>query len=90
MDWLIWGIIGWCGTRWPWHIGGGGGGDTDPWPPNCWVCGGLIGFVAAILVAHLTGLSFAANGILTTTVVALASGKVGRDIVGTAIGMARG
>ena len=90
MDWLIWGVIGWCGTRWPWHFWGGGGGDPEPWPPNCPACGRIFGALAAILVVRLAGGAVAGSGFLATTVVALAAGKVGYDLVGSAVRMMRG
>jgi hypothetical protein len=47
-------IVGWCGTGWPIRLpGGSGGGGIDPdwpWPPNCPVCGPLIGGISAIII----------------------------------------
>ncbi|MEQ1687467.1 MAG: hypothetical protein ABL874_02715, partial [Sphingopyxis sp.] len=89
--------IGWCGTKWPWRWpggsgGGGGGFDPDnPWPPNCPMCGGIVGAISAVVVNELLhGSVLATSGILATTVISLAAGKVGSDIVNTAMGMFRG
>ena len=97
MDWLIPALIGWCGTYWPWRFrvppgsGGGGGFDPDnPWPPNCWVCGGIIGAISAVVVFPLTQAALGDAGILGTTIVSLAAGKVGSDIVGNIVGLIRG
>lgn len=91
MDWLITGFIGWCGTGWPIRFwgGGGGGGLDDYWPPHCWVCGGLVGFVSAILVARIAGVP-ADAGFIGSAIVAFAAGSVGNTIVGGAVRLMRG
>ena len=54
-------IVGWCGTYWPRRfppIGGGGPGPrdpSDPWPPNCPMCGPLIGGIAALIFEAAVG-----------------------------------
>jgi hypothetical protein len=90
-DWIIPAVIGWCGTKWPWHIGGGGGGgDGDPWPPNCAVCGPLIGALSALVINQLVGHSLAEAGFFANAFVSLVAGKVGSDIVGNVARLARG
>jgi hypothetical protein len=92
MDWLIPAIIGWCGTYWRPRIpgGGGGGGDPDPWPPNCWVCGGIIGALSAIVINMIAGPAMADAGFFGHALVSFAAGFVGNQIVGGAVGMMRG
>lgn len=93
MDWLIPALIGWCGTGWPWRIPiprGGGGTDPDnPWPDNCPMCGGIIGALSAVLVVILLQRNAFIDNVAGLTIVSLAAGKVGSDIVGTVLGMAR-
>jgi hypothetical protein len=96
MDWLIPAIIGWCGTGWPWRWrfpgGGGGGFDPDnPWPPNCAVCGlitDIAGAVVAVLVVQALAGNELVSGLAGITIVSLAAGKVGGDIVNAIGGMA--
>jgi hypothetical protein len=98
MDWLIPAIVGWCGTGWPWRwplpSGGGGGFDPDnPWPPNCPMCGlitKLAGALVAVLVVRALAGNELVNGLAAVTVVSLAAGKVGGDVVNAVGGMFRG
>ena len=90
LHWIIPALIGWCGTRWPWHLGGGsGGGGDDPWPSNCPVCGPLFGALSAVLVSQLLGASIENAGFFGSAFVSLAAGKVGSDIVGFVVGLVR-
>jgi hypothetical protein len=97
MDWLIPAIIGWCGTQWPWRWrfpGGGGGGGFDPdnpWPTNCPMCGlitDIAGAVVAVLVVRAVAGTELVSGLAAVTIVSLAAGKVGGDIVNAIGGMA--
>jgi hypothetical protein len=62
MGYLIAFIVGWCGTYWPRRFGpigggsGGGGVDPgDPWPPNCPMCGAIIGGFGALIFEAAVG-----------------------------------
>lgn len=95
MDWLVYAIIGWCGTGWPFRFpfgGGTGGGGTDPdnpWPPNCAICGGVIGAIAALVIYYVVGPQFASNGFFAMAAISFAAGSVGNSLVGGIVGMAR-
>jgi hypothetical protein len=92
IDWLVPAIIGWCGTGWPFRFprGGGGGFDPDnPWPPNCPMCGGVIGAISAIVINSLVGEHFASAGFLGTVVISFAAGSVGNSLVGGIVGLFR-
>jgi hypothetical protein len=94
MEWLVYAILGYCGTRWPRRFpgGGGGGGGFDPdnpWPPNCPICGGIIGAISAVLVLYLVGPQFANAGFFALAVISFAAGVVGDSLVGGLVGMAR-
>jgi len=95
MDWLVIAIIGWCGTGWPRRFPGGGGtgGGFDPdnpWPPNCPMCGGVIGAVAALVVNYAVGAHFANAGFIGMAIISFAAGSVGNSLIGGLVGMARG
>jgi hypothetical protein len=93
MEWLVYAIIGWCGTGWPRHFGGGtGGGGVDPdnpWPPNCPMCGGVIGAISAVVLNYVIGAHFADAGFFATALISFAAGSVGNSLVGGIVGMAR-
>jgi len=92
MDWLVYALIGWCGTGWPRRFPGGTGGGFDPdnpWPPNCPMCGGVIGAIAALVVNYLVGPQFASNGFFAMALISFAAGSVGNSLVGGIVGMAR-
>lgn len=94
MQWLLLAIIGWCGTGWPWRFGGRGGGTSpdpdNPWPPNCWVCGGLIGSLSAIVIYPMVSTLVADAGFTGMVVTAFAAGSFGNSLVGGIVGMVRG
>ena len=94
MQWLLLAIIGWCGTGWPRRFpGGGGGGGFDPdnpWPPNCWVCGGIIGAVSAVVIYPLVASQLVDAGFLGLAVTAFTAGYAGNGLVGGIVGMVRG
>jgi hypothetical protein len=97
IDWLVPAIIGWCGTGWPFPFprgggtgGGGGGFDPDnPWPPNCPMCGGVIGAISAIVINSLVGEHFASAGFLGMVLISFAAGSVGNSLVGGIVGLFR-
>ena len=95
MEWLLIGLLGWCGNdilrfRPPRGTGGGGFDPDNPWPPNCIVCGGLIGALTALLVLPVLNASIASAGFAGVVVASLAAGRVGGDIVGNIVGLIRG
>ncbi len=95
MQWLLLAVVGWCGTGWPWHfrgtVGGGSGTDPDnPWPPNCWVCGGIIGSISAIVIYPLVSAQVADAGFAGLVVTAFAAGSFGNSLIGGIVGMVRG
>ena len=94
MEWLVYAIIGYCGTRWPRRFPGGGGtgggfDPDDPWPPNCPMCGGIIGAISAVVVIYLAGAQFANAGFFAMAVISFAAGVVGDSLIGGVVGMAR-
>ena len=92
MQWLLLAIIGWCGTGWPWHFRGGGGSGNDPdnpWPPNCWVCGGIIGSLSAIVIYPMVSSLVTDAGFTGMVVTAFAAGSFGNSLVGGVVGMIR-
>jgi len=93
MEWILPAIIGWCGTRWPIHFGGGGGGGFDPdnpWPPNCPVCGPIIGAISAVILVAVIGSQYKEAGFLGTVAISFFGGNFGSNLVGSIVGMARG
>ena len=96
MDWIIPALIGWCGTYWPrrlpFPVGGGGGGfDPDnPWPPNCIVCGGIIGSLGAVIINILVGPIIAEAGFFASALTSFAAGSAINGLVGGLVGMIRG
>jgi hypothetical protein len=97
MDWIIPAVIGWCGTYWPIRLrfppGGGGGGGFDPdnpWPPNCAVCGGIIGSIAAVIINILVGPIIREAGFFAMAVTAFAAGSAANGLIGGIVGMIRG
>ena len=87
MDWLVYALIGICGTGWPRRFpgGGGGGGGFDPdnpWPPNCPMCGAVIGAISAVVVIYLAGAQFANAGFFGLALISFAAGSAGNTLVG--------
>jgi hypothetical protein len=94
IDLLVPAIIGWCGTGWPRHFPGGGptGGGFDPdnpWPPNCPMCGGVIGAISAVVIYSLVGAQFANAGFIGMAIISFAAGSVGNSLVGGIVGLFR-
>lgn len=86
MDWIIGGVIGWCGTGWPIRFrGGSGGGGIEPgdWgPPGCWMCGRIIGAIGGIAAVFTFGSHFASAGMLGTATLAFFGGSFLAEAVG--------
>lgn len=86
-------LFGWCGTYWPfrWRFPGGGGGGSpdDPWPPNCRVCGPIVGGIAAIILEATIGKQIG-TGLIEDGLLWFAAGAFGSSLVGGVIDMARG
>lgn len=93
MDLILAGIIGWCGTwwprRWPFPPGGGGGNPDDPWPPNCPVCGPLIGAISAVVLWVVLGDEIG-GGIAELAIVSFFTGAFGSSLIGGVLSLARG
>src|SRR5258708_36216858 len=94
MNWLLPIIVGWCGTGWPfkcWGGRGGGGFDPDwPWPPNCWVCGGLLGAISAGIVDPMIMSQFNDAGLGGRIAVDFFAGGFGRTVIGGLYGLVGG
>ena len=92
MDWLIPAIIGWCGTYWRPKLPGGGGGrdPDDPWPPNCWVCGGIIGAISAVVINPAVAPALTDAGFFCHALVSFMAGAVGNHLIGGGVGMMMG
>jgi len=84
MDWILAAIVGWCGTGWPIRIRGGGGGGVEPgdWPPNCWVCGPLVGAIAGVVIVYALGGYYAEAGMLGTVALAFFGGSFASTLLG--------
>ena len=86
MDFLLAAIVGWCGTGWPIRfpsVGGGGGVEPGDWPPNCPMCGGIVGSLSAILVVYIFGATYASAGLLGTVTLAFFGGSFGSQFLGS-------
>jgi hypothetical protein len=85
MEFIFVAIVGWCGTGWPIRIrGGGGGGGFDPdwpWPPNCWVCDGVMGALGALVINYAVGPHYASAGFLGTVIIAFFGGSFTASLV---------
>ncbi len=79
-------IIGWCGTYWPRRFPlpvppGPYPNPDDPWPPNCPVCGAIIGAIAAVVLWLVLGDQFG-DTVLDVAVVSFFGGAFGATLVG--------
>ena len=92
MSWLLIAIIGWCGTRWPVHFNGGGGGGVEPgdWPTNCPMCGQIIGAISAVILVAVVGPLYTEVGFLATVAISFFGGNFGSNLVGNLVGLTRG
>ena len=94
MSWILVAIIGWCGTRWPVHFGGGSGGsggsgggvEPGDWPTNCPMCGQLAGAISAVILVVVIGPLYTEAGFLGMVAISFFGGNFG----GTLIGLTRG
>ena len=85
-------IVGWCGTGWPFRFprgtGGGGGFDPDnPWPPNCPMCGQLIGAISAVILVAVLETTIAGSGLVGLVTVSFFAGSFGSNLVGNLRGL---
>jgi hypothetical protein len=85
-------IVGWCGTGWPIRFprGGGGGGGFDPdnpWPPNCPMCGQIIGAISAVILVAVLGPSFEGSGLFGLVTLSFFAGSFGSNLVGNLRGL---
>lgn len=91
MDWIIAGIIGWCGTGWPirFHGGSGGGGfDPGDWgPPGCIMCGPILGIIGGIAAVVLLGSHLTNTGMVGTVALAFFGGSFLSDLGRRVFGM---
>ena len=78
-------IVGWCGTGWPLRLpppgGWGGGIEPGDWPPNCPMCGRIVGGLAGLLVVLIAGSAFAGAGLFGTVALAFFGGSFGNEAV---------
>ena len=80
-------IAGGCGTywprRWPGGTGGGGGFDPDnPWPPNCRVCGLIVGAISAVILVAVLETTIASSGLFGLLAVSFLTGSFGSNFIG--------
>jgi hypothetical protein len=90
---LIAAIAGWCGTGWPrrWPGGGGGGGgEPGDWPPNCWVCGPIVGAISAVILVAVLGPAVESAGLGGLMAFSFLAGSFGNTLVGGGVRMSRG
>jgi hypothetical protein len=94
MDWILPVIVGWCGTGFPfkwWGGRGGGGFDPDwPWPPNCWVCWGVLGAVISVVIDPIVRPQVADGGVFARIVVDFLAAGAGSTLVSGLYGMVAG
>ena len=93
MDWIFPIVVGWCGTGFPfkWWGGGGGGFDPDwPWPPNCWVCWGILGSVSAVILEMLVGSHLGEAGLASRLAVDFFAGGFGSTAISGLMGLMKG
>jgi hypothetical protein len=91
---IIAAFVGWCGTYWPhWPrlpggTGGGGGFDPDnPWPPNCPMCGQIIGAISAVILAAVLEKTIEGNGLFGLMAISFFAGSFGSNFVGNLRGL---
>ena len=94
MDFIIPFIVGWCGTGWPFHIlGSGGGGGTDPdnpWPTHCPQCGGVLGGIAAVILEVVLARQLANAGFGGHLAVDFFAGSFAVSLIGGAVRLMSG
>jgi len=83
-------IVGWCGTGWPFRfprVGGGGGVEPGDWPPNCPMCGQIIGAISAVILVSVLGSHFEGSGLLGLVTLSFFAGSFGSNLIGNLRGM---
>ena len=75
-------MFGWVGGSWTrrWD-------PDDPWPPNCWVCGGILGGIAAVILEAVGNPG--ANGLIEHAVLDFFVGAFAATLVGGLLGLAK-
>ena len=92
MEYLLAGIIGWCGTYWPRRFPlpapGPYPNPDDPWPPNCPVCGPIIGAIAAVILWMVLKEEFG-EGLGQLVVISFFGGAFGSSLIGGLLSFGR-
>lgn len=93
-EYILAAIVGWCGTYWPrrWPLPPGPSpypNPDDPWPPNCPVCGAIIGAIAGVILWKVLEPRYG-DGFLEVAVMAFFGGAFGASLVGGLLGLVRG
>ena len=91
-DLIIAAIIGWCGTGWPIRFPNVPGGGVEPgdWPPNCPMCGAIVGAISAVILVAVLGSNIAGGGFVGLATLAFFGGSFGSKLVGGLRGMMAG
>ena len=85
-DFILAAIVGWCGTGWPIHLkipNVPGGLEPGDWPPNCPMCGQIIGAISAVILVVVLGTNIQTAGIVGVAVVAFFGGSFGSNLIGS-------
>jgi hypothetical protein len=95
MEYVLVALAGWVGSGWPVAAssrGRGGAGlpnPDDPNPPLCWVCGLVVGAVAAVIFWALLGRQIAPDGgLIPMVLVGFLAGSAGASLVGGVLDLA--
>ena len=83
---VMWGLVGWCGTKYPGWWRNPPPPDPEPWWRSIFY--GVIGAGAAILVGSAIGESLGDFGLAGIVVAGFAAGAVSKDVVGGVLGAA--
>lgn len=91
-DFILAAIIGWCGTGWPIRFPNVPGGGVEPgdWPPNCPMCGQLIGAISAVILVAVLGTNIAGSGLLGLALLSFFGGSFGSNLVANLRSMVAG
>lgn len=79
-------ISGYCGTGWPIRFpippGGGPVPPDGDWPPNCPVCGPIVGAVAGVVTVFALGPQFGDTGVFQTVALGFLGGSFLAHLIG--------